>query len=87
MSDDINGWTKEEKEQLQQYSARIERILDEIDDRNEDKKAILNDAKDAGFTPSVLMAAIKRKRAEEKNPGKFDSELSSMEFYFKIIDD
>ena len=86
MTDEITMWSKDEKEQLIHYSERVERILDEIEERNEDMKAILADAKDAGFNPSTLKKAIKRKRDEEKNPGKFDNEMSTLDFYYEIID-
>ncbi len=76
MSDnDVMGGNAQEK--LKSYARRLGNILDDQATLAEDKKELLKEVKEDGFTPKILNEALKRIRADKVERDKFEAEVAT----------
>lgn len=75
MSDDVMGGNAQEK--LKSYARRLGSILDDQADLAADKKELLKEVKEDGFTPKILNEALKRIRADQAEREKFEAEVAT----------
>lgn len=66
---------------LRSFVNRIERLDEEIDERNADKSEVYKEAKGEGFDLPVLRKLIANRRKMAKNPARFDEENEILQMY------
>ena len=71
-------------DQLRMIVERIERIEQEIDELNEGKREIYQEAKSNGFDPKVLREIVRLRKQDQK---KREERESLLELYLKAINE
>lgn len=66
---------------LRALVSRIERLDEEIDERNADKSEVYKEAKGEGFDLPVLRKLIANRRKMAKNPARFEEENEILQMY------
>lgn len=75
MTDDVMGGNAQQK--LRSYASRLGNILDEAATVASDKKELLKEVKEDGFTPKILNEALKRLRADQAERELFEAEVAT----------
>ena len=79
-----NGFEPSSKEALQRIVASIERINEDIAQKQDERKEFFAHAKAQGFEPKYIRAVIKMRK---KEPAEIEEEASMIEVYMNALGD
>jgi uncharacterized protein (UPF0335 family) len=74
-----------DKAKLRSFVERIERLDDEAQALNDDRKEVYTEAKDAQFDVAALKAVISTRRKQRKNPDSFDARQELIDTYMHAL--
>jgi uncharacterized protein (UPF0335 family) len=74
-----------DRAKLRALVERIERLDDEAQALNDDRKEVYAEAKDAQFDVSALKAVISTRRKQRKNPDSFEARQTLVDVYLHAL--
>lgn len=74
-------------DQLKSYIERIERLQEEVDNLNADKREVLAEAKANGFDKKAIQQVVKLRAQRAKDPDGFSEQQELVDVYLSAIGD
>lgn len=73
-------------DQLRSYIERIEKLQEEIDNLNADKREVYNEAKANGFDKTVMGQIVQHRKKRAKNPDRVNEQQELFDLYLNAIE-